>query len=173
MDFTNIAYLKNGNSRQKAAYTVLTDGKIMDKLEEFDPILVGTIPIEIDIENSDLDIICCVKNKEIFIERAVHYFENEIGFKITEHDDPYSITVQFTIDDFDIELFGQSIPTKRQLAYRHMIVEHELLLKKGKAFKQRIIELKRQGFKTEPAFAKELGLEGEPYAALLKFEKDE
>jgi hypothetical protein len=173
MDFTNIAYLENGNPRQKTAFAILTDNKILNKLKEFDPILVGTIPIEIDIENSDLDIICCFRDKDVFINKAKYYFEHEIRFKITVQDGPYAITVQFKIDDFDIEIFGQSIPTKHQLAYRHMMVEYKIILERGELFKQRIIDLKRQGFKTEPAFAEELGLEGDPYTELLKFEKGE
>ncbi|MNO76159.1 hypothetical protein D3C76_672280 [compost metagenome] len=38
-------------------------------------------------------------------------------------------------------------------------------------FRERIILLKTSGWKTEPAFAKALGLEGDPYEALLELEK--
>ncbi len=34
---------------------------------------------------------------------------------------------------------------------------------KSKAFRQEIIALKKQGYKTEPAFAMALGLKGDPY----------
>ncbi|MGV2488720.1 UNVERIFIED_CONTAM: DUF4269 domain-containing protein, partial [Bacillus mycoides] len=59
MNFDNIEYLQHGNNRQRQAYSILTNNQILSKLKQFDPILVGTIPINIDIENSDLDIICC------------------------------------------------------------------------------------------------------------------
>jgi hypothetical protein len=49
-----------------------------------------------------------------------------------------------------------------------MIIEHRVLIEKGEKFRQEIIKLKRQGLKTEPAFAKLLGLDGNPYEALLK-----
>lgn len=74
------------------------------------------------------------------------------------------------MDGFEIEIFGQTIPTKQQFAYRHMMVEHNLLNKYGEVFRQQIIELKRQGHKTEPAFAIALNLTGDPYMELLKFE---
>jgi hypothetical protein len=74
------------------------------------------------------------------------------------------------VGDFEIELFGQQVPTTKQMAYRHLIVEHNLLLQHGEIFRQLIIELKKQGCKTEPAFAIALGLKGDPYMELLKFE---
>jgi hypothetical protein len=77
------------------------------------------------------------------------------------------------LDGFEIEIFGQSIPTRQQFAYRHLIVEHNLLNRHGEKFRQRIIELKRQGWKTEPAFASALGLTGDPYTELLKFETND
>jgi hypothetical protein len=58
IDFTTIDYLKEGNDRQKKAYEVLLKYKIFEKLSNYSPLLAGTVPIEIDIEGSDLDIIC-------------------------------------------------------------------------------------------------------------------
>ena len=56
--FESIEYLKNGNSRQVQSYKILKSINIFNILKEFNPILVGTIPIGIDIEKSDLDIVC-------------------------------------------------------------------------------------------------------------------
>ena len=41
--------------------------------------------------------------------------------------------------------------------------------KMGPAFKEQIRGLKRNGLKTEPAFAKLLGLNGDPYRAVLDY----
>ena len=51
-----------------------------------------------------------------------------------------------------------------------MLVEHRILLERGKAVRQQIIAIKRQGMKTEPAFCLLLGLKNDPYWALLDFE---
>ncbi len=53
-----------------------------------------------------------------------------------------------------------------------MITEHAILKEKGKNFKQEIIKLKASGLKTEPAFAKLLGIEGDPYEELLKLNQN-
>lgn len=52
-----------------------------------------------------------------------------------------------------------------------MLIEDIILHEKGSAFRKRIIELKSYGIKTEPAFARLLGLQGDLYSELLKLEK--
>ena len=170
-DFSNIDYLKNGNQKQRNAFEVLTQHKILSNLAEFDPILVGTIPINIDIENSDLDIICYWKDKANFIKNIILFFEKEAEFNIREVfiNDRDSVVANFRIEDFEIELFGQNIPTKDQNGYRHMLIENEILQSKGNDFRSEIIKLKQNGYKTEPAFAFLLGLKGDPYTELLKY----
>lgn len=170
--FDTIAYLKDGNERQRQAYFTLTNNDILSKLERFDPILVGTIPINIDIENSDLDIICCFADKDDFYQAVCNHFRNEKNFKIAEQPnlDTLAIVASFNIENFEIEIFGQNIPTKHQFGYRHFVIEHQLLNQYGEKFRQRIVELKQQGYKTEPAFGLALGLTGNPYTELLKFE---
>lgn len=172
MYFDDIKYLKNGNNRQRQAYSILTNNQVLIKLKQFDPILVGTVPLNIDIENSDLDIICYFEDKEYFQNFIKNKFGNENKFTIRELRSLSSsaIVANFFLNDFEVEIFGQNIPTKQQFAYRHLIVEHKILNKYGEKFRQKIVDLKRQGHKTEPAFALALGLTGDPYKELLKFE---
>jgi len=168
INFLNINYLKSGNEKQQKAYQVLTETNILGKLNHFTPILVGTIPINIDIESSDLDIICYVPNQENFIQYLNHNFGKEYQFIISKNTTYNSVKANFFTADFEIEIFGQDIPTHQQNAYRHMLIEHKLLMEKGEDFRQQVVELKKQGFKTEPAFAKLLGLQGDAYEELLK-----
>ena len=171
--FDNINYLKTGNPHQQKAYELLSRENILLKLEAYTPLLVGTIPIEIDIETSDLDIVCYWKNKKSFINDVQSLFGNETNFLITESiiREQDTVIANFHIDDFEIEIFGQNVPSKCQFAYRHMIIEYRLLQEKGEIFRQQIIDLKRQGMKTEPAFCHLLGLSGDSYTALLEFEE--
>lgn len=171
IDFGNIEYLKTGNPKQIRVYETLKQNKVMEVLSEFDPILAGTIPINIDIENSDLDIICYWRNKAEFAFKISSSFENKTEFKIRETiiDQRESVIANFKIDDFEIEIFGQNIPSKNQNAYKHMIVEHEILESKGEKFRLEVIKLKQNGYKTEPAFGELLGLKTNPYLELLEY----
>jgi hypothetical protein len=171
LDFKNINYLKTGNSKQRLAYEALSKIRIFETLQQFDPILVGTIPIGIDIENSDLDIICYVENDIEFEKILTQKFSYAPGFKLwkNSHLSPQAIVARFKAGEFEIEVFGQNKPTNEQYAYQHMVIEHKILLERGENFRQRIIKLKQKGYKTEPAFSIALELEGNPYEALLEY----
>jgi len=170
--FRNMDYLQSGNEKQKLAYSVLTNHRVMEILADFDPILVGTIPINIDIETSDLDIICCYSDKEQFIHLLNQAFGDEQKFEWIERKEINAVVCSFWLDNFELEIFGQPIPSNLQNGYRHMLIEHRLLCDRGEVFRQEIIALKKQGYKTEPAFAMALGLKGDPYKELLDFRFD-
>lgn len=172
IDFKNIVYLKQGNERQKLAYAAIAKYQVLEKLEDYNPLLTGTIPIEIDLPDSDLDIICHCKDHMRFGDFLEKKFGNETGFKLTTtvQNGIEATVATFIADDFEFEIFGQNVPTERQNAYRHMLIEHWLIQEKGNDFKQAVVELKSKGFKTEPAFAKLLGIKGDPYVELLKLE---
>ncbi|AZA53708.1 DUF4269 domain-containing protein [Chryseobacterium sp. G0201] len=169
IDFTKIDYLKVGNDKQKRAYEVLIKYRIFEKLSNYSPILAGTIPIEIDIEGSDLDIICEVENETEFMGVLNQILPQNIDFKIETNviNKENCIVLNSILEEFPIEIFGHNKPTTEQNAYRHMIVEYKILLAKGDDFKQKIIELKKKGIKTEPAFGLLMNLES-PYEDLLK-----
>jgi hypothetical protein len=169
IDFTNIEYLKSGNERQRKAYEVLLGYRIFEKLKACSPVLAGTVPIGIDVEGSDLDVICEAKDKLEFEKLLINSFsEFELKVKSFEINGENAVTGQFMAEGFLIEIFGQNKPAVAQDAYRHMIAEYRILQEKGDDFKNRIIALKKQGIKTEPAFGILLGLD-HPYEDLLKF----
>lgn len=172
-DFLNINYLKSGTERQQKAFEVLNENLILQKLSEFTPVLVGTIPINIDIDSSDLDIACYWKDKNHFIEIVKKNFSGEKDFQIYEKEisGKEAVVANFFVDDFEIEIFGQNIPVQEQFGFRHMIIEAKILEQNGEDFRRKIIELKKSGIKTEPAFAQLLNLKGDPYKALLNFKK--
>ena len=171
--FLNLAYLNEGNSRQQLAYKLLKSMKLWQILEDYTPVLAGTIPIGIDIKGSDLDILCEVSEFDTFkvlVQKAFSAYEDfllEEGEIINET----YLSVSFKRSDFVIEIFAQDKPVVEQHAFRHMIIEDYFLVSRGEAFKAKIIALKNKGIKTEPAFAKVLGLSGDPYLELLKLEK--
>lgn len=171
IDFTRIDYLKNGNERQKKAYEILTKYRIFEKLKDYSPILAGTVPIEIDINGSDLDIILDVDLRfvEDFLDDLMfnRFIPHDLDVEYPIINGEKCITLNFILEEFPIEIFGQNKPAIQQNAYLHMIAEYKILQEKGEEFKQKIIELKKEGIKTEPAFGILLGLEN-PYEDLLK-----
>ncbi|MHC0446130.1 DUF4269 domain-containing protein [Flavobacterium sp. 3-218] len=171
INFKDLSYLQTGTPKQQAAFDVLTHYKVLENLAEFDPILVGTIPINIDIENSDLDIVCYWKNKSDFIEKINQLFGNENRFTIREDliNNQESVIANFFIDTFEIEIFGQNIPTELQNGYKHMVIEDQILSSRDENFRLQIINLKEKGIKTEPAFGLLLGLKGNVYEELLDY----
>jgi hypothetical protein len=170
IDFTNLDYLKTGNVRQRAAYESIRALDLSTILKPFDPVLVGTIPIQVDIEESDLDIICYVTDDAHF-KQVLEGFAEFTGFRLKEVfiNEVKCIIVNFCLDGFEFEIFGQNVPSQQQNAYKHMIIEHSILKERGEDFREKVINLKLQGYKTEPAFAKLLGLKGNPYKALLDY----
>lgn len=176
-EFENIEYLKHGSPVQVRAYNILIHSKILYHLKPFDPILTGTIPIDLFIEGkSDLDIACCSADFDCVEEILRKHYASFQPFSInrTRMRNIDSLIISFPIDEtFIVEVFCQDVPTKKQLSYRHMVVEYELMQKNGAGFKQAIMKLKHDGFKTEPAFARVLQLEGDPYVELLnKYDKE-
>jgi hypothetical protein len=171
-NFNSIAYLLNGNEKQKLAHRVLTSNSIFERLREFDPFLAGTVPINIDIDGSDLDIICCWKDKHHFIQTLSDHFSGESRFQIRKLKirNIETVVANFFIEPFPIEVFGQNRPVKEQEAYRHMFIEHKILEERGENFRQEVIKLKKSGVKTEVAFARLLGLdERDAYDSLLNY----
>ena len=160
--------MKNGSERQRQAFDTLQKTDIFTGLKAFNPILAGTIPIEIDLPDSDLDIVCEVDGIQSFRKTVCRLFSNYDGFLKKENSNTF--VANFNCDNFEIEIFAKPMPVKEQEAYRHMIVEYRLLKLFGESFRKEIIRAKSEGLKTEPAFCKILGIKGDPYLSLLEQE---
>lgn len=120
-NFTDIEYLKVGNERQRLAYCILNELSIFDKLIRYKPILTGTIPIGIDLPESDLDIICERYEHTEFAKTLSSLFAFKEGFEIRTKicNGLLSTIATFKARKFKIEIFGQDCPTEKQNAYKH------------------------------------------------------
>lgn len=148
--------------RPSAAYASLEATAILEHLSAFDAILAGTIPIDIGVDGSDLDIICEVHETQAFIE-AVRAIFPDASLQL----EPHCCILRTHSHGWDYEIYGAPHPVWEQNAVRHMLIEDRLLQERGSEFREQVLELKRCGIKTEPAFAQLLGLSGNPYQALL------
>ena len=65
-DWRDLTYLLQGTATQQAAYYALEALRVFALLGAFDPMLVGTIPLDIDIPGSALDIVCYAADVNAF-----------------------------------------------------------------------------------------------------------
>lgn len=176
MNYTNwhdIDYLQPVSVQQRAAYKLLSRQAVLLRLAEFDPVLVGTFPLDITVGGSDLDIICEVYGEENFLKTVDERF-GQYDKYVSYHTLIGGVTstiARFWIEEYEIEIFGQPIPTRQQNGYRHMVIEAHLLELGGATFKAAITRAKREGLKTEPSFANQLRLPGDLYQSLLTVER--
>ena len=166
-------YLAAGTRRQRRAYAVLKDLGLLTTLGAFDPVVAGTIPLGIDLPGSDIDIICEVAPaaRQSFEQLLHAHYGHLPGFRLGHvASGPPALVSSFRCARVELEVFGQDLPTVQQYAFRHLVVEHAVLGAGGPAWRAAVRQLKKQGLKTEPAFAALLQLPGNPYEALLTLE---
>lgn len=173
-NWNNPDYLRLGNPRQQRAYALVQALAIGHTLRAYGPVVVGTIPLAIDLPTSDIDIICEVAPaaRAAFGQLLRAHYGQLPGFGLRQFSlGGHEVVVSsFRYEDTEVEVFGQALPTAQQHAYRHLVVEHAVLQAGGEAWRTAVRRLKQQGLKTEPAFATLLQLPGDPYAALLTLE---
>lgn len=170
--FDKIDYLRLGNEKQIRAYNAINNLGIMDNLSEYNPTLCGTFPLGIDIVGSDLDIIMDVIDFLPYEKRVETLYGDKENFNIKKLliREVSVVKANFIFDGFEFELFAQPQSVKEQYAYLHMIIENSLM-KQFPNIRAEVIQLKKEGFKTEPAFCEVLGLEGDPYESLLNYDR--
>ncbi|RZK25253.1 MAG: DUF4269 domain-containing protein [Hymenobacter sp.] len=167
-------YLAAGTSRQRRTYAILKDLGILTTLGAFDPVVVGTIPLAIDLPGSDIDIICEVAPaaRPAFEQLLRTHYGHLPAFRLgpVRSGPSPALVSSFRYAQVELEVFGQALPTAQQHAFRHLVVEHAVLRAGGPTWRTAVRRLKEQGLKTEPAFAALLQLPGNPYEALLTLE---
>ena len=156
----------------KAHYqSVIDELGIFDKLVRFEPMVVGTPPLGIDIESSDIDIACSccdLRTFELEVTRQFGLLDDFTVKHIVAAGEP-AVCLQFKYRGWIVELFCQSLPLDRICGVRHFLVEKRILELRPELLEY-IRELKLSGLKTEPAFANALALDGDPFAAVLQLE---
>lgn len=167
-------YLQTGTSRQRQAYEAWHALGLEAVLHAYGPVITGTIPLNVDVEGSDLDVCCEVapEAQAAFEALVRQHYGHLPTFQVKRFSSQghAAIVCGFSYGELPIELFGQALPATQQYAYRHLVVEAAVLETGGEPWRAAVRHLKQQGLKTEPAFAQLLHLPGDPYEALLALE---
>lgn len=142
---------------------------LLPLLREFDPVVIGTPPLGIAIENSDIDVACSSIDLDLFKRVASSNFDGFDSFRSCDSilQGRESVIVKFYAFNWKIEIFCQTLPTEEQWGVLHFRIEQRLLNLEPR-LRRVVIQLKKNGMKTEPAFAYVLGLSGDPYSAMLE-----
>lgn len=146
--------------------------QVLEHLAGWNPVVIGTPPLGIDVADSDIDIACHARDLDAFAAHLAAAFGALPAFEIArlEVRAVPSLTCGFAFAGWPVEIFGQDVPVAAQHGVRHFAIERRLLALLGPGFTARVLALRRSGLKTEPAFARLLGLDGDPYEALLAVE---
>lgn len=170
-DFRDWSFLAHGSGDQRRAFATLSQYRPFDRLKGADSVLVGTFPIDIAVDGSDLDILVAAAPTGFGLTLD-DGFGREAGYtrRLIQVLDGPALVAGFTLDGLPVEIFVQDVPVERQMGWRHMMVEARLLLL-DPSLRPAIRTLKQTGMKTELAFARLLGLPGDPYQALLTLEQ--
>jgi hypothetical protein len=146
--------------------------EIFAALQEFHPLLAGTFPLGLQTAKSDFDILCEAPSLDRFEAVARAAFGLREGFFMERRSDlkPPAVVASFGVQGSRVELFAQGRPVYEQNGFRHLVVEGRLLRLGGERLGARVLALKRAGLATEPAFAQVLGLQGNPFEAMLQLE---
>ena len=148
----------------------LLKARLFLRLRDFDPRWVGSIPLDIHGPGADIDIACCAgPDLSVFKARLIADLA-EFRPEVTEntHAGEASVIARFQLDGLPVEIFGRTRPVEAHESYVHWLAEDRILKLAEDRLRTDIRALKLSGLKTEPAFAKALGLGGDPYAELLK-----
>ncbi|WP_224484233.1 DUF4269 domain-containing protein [Robertkochia aurantiaca] len=167
-------WLADGCKQQKKAWLLLRELGLLSYLKPFQATVAGTYPLGLITSLSDLDILCEVRDHVSFRKHVVTRYGVLSKFRLKQRfkEGLLATIIRFEYHGMEMEIFGQHKKVEQQTAYLHMLAEEVLLRKHDWRFREKIMELKLQGLSTEEAFARELGLTGDPYQALLRINPD-
>ena len=175
IDWFDVSRLLDGTPCQRSAAEALLNARLMEKLGAYSPVLCGTVPIDCDLPESDLDMVCYAPD----LDRMHEYLSAELGempgFAIKQKNlfGVDSVICRLQLGVWPVEIVAQPLPVQHQRAYGHMLAEALLLYRGGPEINDIIRGLKRRGLSTEEAFASHFGLPGDPYEALLHLYKEQ
>ena len=140
-------------------------------LARYEPMVIGTPPLGIDVSASDIDVACTADDLRQFKSDAQRCFSRQAAFMINDLDwlQAPAAKASFFVHGWEVELFCQALPIREQWGVRHFLIEQRIL-ELAPHLRDQVIALKNFGLKTEPAFARLLALDGDPYEAMLSLE---
>jgi Domain of unknown function (DUF4269) len=140
-------------------------------LAQFAPRVAGTPPLALDRADSDIDVLCHAPDPVQFVLAIWTAFSQYPDFRVWQWASGVRpVIAEFSAESWTFEVFGSPQPVQNQMGWRHLRGEQRLLSIGGTRLRAPVMDQRRRGRKTEPAFAAVLSLSGDPYRALLDLE---
>lgn len=166
-----IDYLALGNARQQSAFRALTRSGFWPALQGCgECAFISTVAIGLDRPGSDLDLLSGADPETL--ARALAPFG---PLTLTPHASGASVLhlelADGTGHSWPIEVFATALPLPDSNGWRHLAIMGRLLHLLGEPFAAQILAARQHaGLKGEAAMARALGLDGDPYQAMLTLE---
>ncbi|MEM1112546.1 MAG: DUF4269 domain-containing protein [Pseudomonadota bacterium] len=154
--------------KQAAARDALARSGVIRLLHQYRPTLVSTIFVGLDIDGSDIDVLCEFDSAGSFCRDFSAAFGLKAGYALAPGHG--RVVGRFQQSGFDVEVYASTTPVHEQAGLRHYRVMQRLVNTGGESFQSAVRALKTKGLKTEPAIGELLGLSGDPYEAVLAIE---
>lgn len=154
-------------------YKRVSDSRILSVLKEFDPLIAGTFPLELNNKDSDVDLILNCNDLKLLSQILNESYGNLEDFKednLSVRNIP-SYIANFSFESVKFEIFAQDKPSVQQRAYVHFQTQEQLLKLGGQKLKNEVLKLRNDGLKTEEAFCKALNLTGDVFNRISNLSK--
>jgi hypothetical protein len=141
---------------------------LLDELRDFDPRVVGTLPLGLSTPASDIDVVCHVPDPAAFAQMVWRRYGSCDGFALYQWcSSRRPVVARFEWAGWPFELFGDPRPVDQQEGWLHFEIERRLLALDDGRLRKAVAGHRARGMKTEPAFAAVLAIAGDPYSGLL------
>lgn len=158
-------------THQLRYYEAVEQLQLGRRLQQWNWQLSGLLPLGIEIDDAEIDVVCSCADPAIFAETVWNEFGAAGEFRIWQRTTKeQSVVARFRAFGWEVEIYGSSVPLRQQLAVRHYEIEKRLLCLGGDRLRSSVRRMKQSGIKAERAFAMILNLTGDPHEALLRLE---
>jgi hypothetical protein len=163
---------RNGfHSQMAEALSETHNMALTELLSGFNPCLVGSYPVGLALDGSDLDYVCEAYDLPAFEDVVRDAFGHMDNFYL-EHKNMQGgiacVALFESPNGYPVELVGQPIKTAQNYGYVRMDVTSRLLGLVGKDVVQDIQKLKKGGVSTDEALATLFGIDGDMKVHYIK-----
>lgn len=155
--FHNLSLKSVVNFEKRPKFAIIvTELKLFEIFKDHEPFIGGTIPLGIDLPESDIDFLVTFPTHFDFKNLCTAQFSGNPDFAMSQghaNGADYSLC-QFTYRRVKIEIYSSVTTTFEQNGFQHYQIEEKLLKYGVLEWQNEVIKLKSQGLKTEPAFAR-------------------